>query len=39
MEVRTPFPPRLKLLAEQLIVRNGVKEPLARVFEILPAAP
>ncbi len=39
MEVRTPFPPRLKLLAEQLIVRNGVKEPLARLFEILPATP
>ncbi len=35
LEVRTPFPPRLRLLlAEQLVVRNGVKQPLARLFEI-----
>lgn len=39
LEVQTPFPPRLRLLAEQLVVRNGSKEPLARLFEILPAAP
>ena len=39
LEVLTPFPPRLKLLAEQLVARNGRKEPLARLFEILPAAP
>ena len=39
LEVVTPFPPRVRLLAEQLVVRDGRKEPLARLFEILPAAP
>lgn len=39
LEVRTPFPPRLRLLAEQLVVRDGVKQPLARLFEIEAAAP
>ena len=39
LEVVTPFPPRVRLLAEQLVVRDGRKEPLARLFEILPATP
>ena len=37
LEVLTPFPPRFKLLAEQLVIRDGAKQPLARLFEILPA--
>ena len=39
LEVRTPFPPRLSLLAEQLVMRDGGSQPLARLFEILPAMP
>jgi len=39
LEVTTPFPSRLHLLAEQLVMRDGRKEPLARLFEILPAPP
>ena len=39
LEVQTPFPPRVSLLAEQLVIRGGRKEPLARLFEILPKAP
>ncbi len=39
LEVRTPFPPRFTLLAEQLVVRDGVMQPLARLFEIAPPAP
>ena len=39
LEVQTPLPPRLRLLAEQLVRRDGHSQPLARLFEILPARP
>lgn len=39
LEVKTPYPPRLNRLAEQLVIRNGRKEPLARLFEIQPTTP
>lgn len=39
IELRTPVPPRLRLLAEQLVIRDGHSQPLARLFEILPATP
>jgi hypothetical protein len=39
LEAVGPLPPRLHLLAQQLVIRDGHKEPLARLFEILPASP
>ena len=36
LERVTPFPSRLHLLAEQLVSRDGRREPLARLFEVLP---